>query len=216
MEEYLQEFEKKSIFILREVKATFKKPAVLWSTGKDSTLTLFLLKRAFYGIVPFPVIHIDTSRQPKEIYEFRDKVAREWNLDLKVIKSPYFGQISPFTHSKLECCSKLKTEALKLAIKTLKLDGVIVAIRRDEHGVRSKERYISPRDRHFRWKYTSQPVELVGWSIVFTDFKGADHLRIHPILHWTVLDVWEYVRENNLPVNPLSVSYTHLTLPTKA
>jgi len=202
MGEYLKELEKRSVSILREAKAQFRKLAVLWSTGKDSTTMLWLCRKAFFGEVPFPVIHIDTGYKFPEIYEFRDRIAEEWNLDLIIARNEEALKtgMSP-GKGKLACCTQLKTEPLKDLIKKEGFDALILAIRRDEHGIRAKERYFSPRDKDFRWKYTDQPAEL--WDIYVKPSEDLSHMRVHPILHWTELDVWEYVRSEGLPVNPL-------------
>jgi len=201
----LQELERKSIAIIREVKAQFNNLAVLWSTGKDSTTTLWLCKKAFFGKIPFPVIHIDTSYKFPEIYEFRDKIAREWGFNLVIAKNEKAIEegLSP-KKGRFECCTLLKTEALKDLIEKEKLDALFLAIRRDEHGIRAKERYYSPRDREFKWDYKNQPAEM--WDLYVKPAEDYSHMRIHPILHWTELDVWQYVKEENLPINPLYYS----------
>jgi sulfate adenylyltransferase subunit 2 len=118
----------------------------------------------------------------------------------------------------LSVAPKEKTDALKQVIKEHGFDALLVGIRRDEHGVRNKERYMSPRDKEFRWNVAKekaggdsgmqsmQDTELAGWGLYATKFKDADHVRVHPILHWTELDIWEYVEKENLPVNPLYFS----------
>ena len=202
MNHYLEELEKKSIALIREAKAQFKNPAVLWSTGKDSTATVWLCKKAFFGKIPFPVIHIDTSYKFPEIYEFRDKIAKEWGLNLVIAKNEKAIKegMSP-KKERLNCCTTLKTEALKNLLEEQKFDALILAIRRDEHGIRAKERYYSPRDENFRWNYTDQPAEL--WDLYVKPSEDFSHMRVHPILHWTELDVWQYVKQEKLPVNPL-------------
>jgi len=211
----------KSIFIIRETKAKFKNPIVLWSTGKDSTAVLSLIKEAFYGEIPFPVVHIDTGYKFPEMYKFRDDLAKKWNLNLVVIKNEEALK-NGMCHEKgrEKCCTTLKTETLKQYIKKEKIDAVIVSIRRDEHGIRAYERYMSPRDKNFRWKIFEkekkptgdsgfkalQDAELSGWFIFATQFNNCDHVRVHPILHWTELDVWKYIKDRNLPVNPLYFS----------
>jgi len=212
----LEELVDKSVYILREVKAQFKHPCVLYSTGKDSTSMLNLIREAFFGEVPFPVIHLDTGHKFREIYQFRDEIAKLWNLDLKVAKSPQFGKLSPQTASHLECCQELKTNTLRRAIEEWEYDAVIVSIRRDEHYMRNMERTVSPRDRDFKWNYLRekgeseegdapfealQPVEL--WDFVEKDFGDVHHVRVHPILHWRELDIWLYIQNRNLPINPL-------------
>lgn len=215
-----------SIHILREAKARFDYPCVLWSTGKDSMVMLSLIREAFLGEMLFPAIHIDTGKKFPEIYQFRDKISKEWGFNapgkLHIIHHPHYfpptgetDRISPLTHSHFECCTTLKTEALSNFIRNTKADAIIVSIRRDEHGIRGKERYMSPRDKAHRWRVAEeseggdsglealQEVEMAGWGLFQTEFEGADHVRVHPILHWTELDVWLYIKSRNLPVNPL-------------
>jgi len=202
MEDHLSNLERKSITIIREAKAQFKKIACLWSMGKDSTTVLWLCKKAFFGKVPFPVIHIDTSYQFPEMYEFRERIAKEWNLDLIIAqnKEALRKGMSP-EKGKLACCTQLKTEALKEIIRKEGFDALILAIRRDEHGIRAKERYFSPRDEEFRWRYTDQPAEM--WDLYVKPSEDFSHMRVHPMLHWTELDVWLYVKREKIPVNPL-------------
>ena len=190
----------KSTFIIREALARFKNPAVLWSTGKDSTACLDLIRQANFGRIPIPVIHIDTGYKFPEIYEFRDKIAREWGFELIVWKRE--TEVN-WKDGRLKCCQERKTEALKEVIQEYGFDAIIVAIRRDEHGIRMKERYFSPRDDYFRWRPLEQELELGGWGLFFTDFEGASHVRVHPMLHWTELDVWRYIKARGLPFNPL-------------
>jgi sulfate adenylyltransferase subunit 2 len=198
----LRDLENRTIYIVREVYAEFKRPAVLWSTGKDSTTMLWLCRKAFFGKIPFPVIHIDTGYKFKEMYKFRDDIAREWGLELLVARNEEAMRegVSPGS-GKFECCTRLKTEALKKCLDEHGFDALILAIRRDEHGIRAKERYFSPRDENFRWDYKDQPLEM--WD----QFQGlvgmGTHMRIHPILHWRELDVWEYVKSEGIPINPM-------------
>jgi sulfate adenylyltransferase subunit 2 len=198
----LKDLENKSIYIIREAYAEFKKPAVLWSTGKDSTAVLWLCRKAFYGKIPFPVIHIDTTYKFKQMYAFRDKLAKEWGMDLIVARNEDAIRrgVSP-TAGKFECCNQLKTEALMECLGEKKFDALILAIRRDEHGIRAKERYFSPRDEDFKWDYKNQPLEM--WDQYQSMTEEKTHTRVHPILHWRELDVWEYVKQEKLPVNPM-------------
>jgi len=136
IEQNLKELEEKSIYILREANARFKNIAVLWSMGKDSTTMLYLIRKAFLGKVPFPVIHIDNGIDFPESYKFRDELVKKWHLNLIVAKSEIKPEISGFS-----CCGANKTEALKKVLKEHKFDALIVSIRRDEHAVRGKERY---------------------------------------------------------------------------
>lgn len=217
----LEESVGKSIFILRETKAQFDNPVVLWSTGKDSTLTLSLCRDAFFGEVPFPVLHIDTGWKFPVMYKFRDNLAEEWNLDLLVEKSEKAGLMSP--NSKIDhkdCCQTLKTEVLRKAIEEQRFDAVIVSIRRDEHYMRNLERISSPRDKDFRWKFLRKKKKGEGGDAPFKSLQNVElwdkfqknfgedvhHVRRHPILHWSEIDVWRYIEERNIPVNPLYFS----------
>jgi len=221
----LEKLESKSIYVLREVKSSFKKPAVMWSTGKDSTAMLQLIKNAFYGEVPFPVIHLDTGKKFKEIYEFRDRIAKEWGLDLIVAKNEEAIKrgMSPSTCSELECCTSLKTETLKQVLKEHGFDALIMSIRRDEHYMRNLERYFSPRDDEFKWNIvrpktveelkkgdapfvSQQQVEFSGWDLYQTEFENSNHVRVHPILHWNEIDVWNFIKRDNIPFNNLYFS----------
>ena len=196
---YLDNLENKSIYIIREAYKQFRNIAMLWSIGKDSTTLLWLCRKAFYGKLPFPVVHIDTSYKFKEIYDFRDKYAREWDLRLIIGKNNEALKegICP-DKGKLECCNQLKTIALKQVIGEHDFKALLLGIRRDEHGIRAKERYFSPRDENFRWDYKNQPPEL--WDQHKTEHAQEEHIRVHPLLHWTEKDVWDYVLRENLPV----------------
>lgn len=201
--DYLSEMESKSIYVVREAYSRFKNIGMLWSMGKDSTALLWIVKKAFYGKIPFPIIHIDTGYKFPEMYTFRDKLAKEWNLDMHIAKNEaaLAAGMGPNVGSKIDCCTALKTQALKDYLAQLKLDAVLLAIRRDEHGIRAKERYFSPRDENFKWNYEDQPPEL--WDQYKSSSEGSDHVRVHPMLHMTELDIWRYIKRENIPVNEL-------------
>jgi len=202
---YLDELENRSIFLVREAYARFRDIGLLWSIGKDSTVLLWIARKAFLGRVPFPVIHIDTGFKFRQIYEFRENYSRKFSLDLIVSRNKGAAKkgCSP-ENGKFPCCNALKTEALKMTIKKYGFKALLLAIRRDEHGIRAKERYFSPRDKEFRWNYQEQPAEL--WDIRTAKLKNEEHLRIHPMLHWTELDIWRYIRRENIPVVDLYFS----------
>jgi sulfate adenylyltransferase subunit 2 len=195
----LSELENRTIFILREAYQRFKKTALLWSAGKDSTALLWMCRKAFFGKIPFPVIHIDTSYKFKEIYAFRDKWAKEWGLDLLVSRND--AALKDGMNNQrgvLNCCGALKTQALKDVIGQNRLNALYLAIRRDEHGIRSKERYFSFRDESSAWDYWKQSPEL--WGQFNTGAQAGEHYRVHPLLDWTEQDIWNYTLREKIPV----------------
>lgn len=195
----LDMLEAQSIYILREAYKSFGKLGMLWSIGKDSTVMLWLAKKAFFGHCPFPFIHIDTTYKIPEMIRFRDKIAKEYNLDLIVYTNwdAINNGMGP-EKGRLVCCKALKTDALQHVIDKYKFEGLIVGVRRDEEGSRSKERIFSERNKESEWNYTNQPPEL--WDQFKTDFPKGNHIRVHPILNWTELDIWQYIKRENIPV----------------
>lgn len=198
---YLNELEARSIYIIREAYYQYRDNlAVLWSMGKDSTAMLHLVRKAFLGKVPIPVVHLDTSYKFKEIYKFRDKYAKKWNLKLIVVRNEkeLRSGMSPAA-GHLKCCTALKTDALKQCIKRHNFKALLLAIRRDEHAIRAKERIFSPRDANFSWDYNNQPAEL--WEQYNKTVESDErHFRIHPMLGWTEPDIWRYIKREKLPV----------------
>jgi len=194
----LDKLESQSIFIIREAYSRFRKVSMLWSIGKDSTTLLWLVRKAFFGRIPFPIIHIDTTYKFKEIYDFREKLAKEWGLNLLVARNEeaISRGVCPDT-GKLQCCNELKTIALKQAISKYGFKALYLGIRRDEHGIRAKERIFSPRDEEWKWDYKNQPPEL--WDQYKTKAADEEHLRVHPLLGWREIDIWEYIRRENIP-----------------
>ncbi len=219
--DHLDKLEAKSVFILREAYAAFANLCMLWSIGKDSTVLLWLARKAFYGHVPFPLVHIDTHYKIPEMIAYRDALAREYGLYMiygENREALDAGTTFPDgAVSRVECCRLLKTEALthtldgtwpryrlnlqsgkyELDANTEAYTGVIVGARADEEGSRSKERYFSPRDRHNDWDLDDQPPEF--WNQFKTDFAPGTHVRIHPLLDWTELNVWEYIEREHIP-----------------
>jgi sulfate adenylyltransferase subunit 2 len=218
----LEELEAQSVFILREAYREFKQLVMLWSIGKDSTVLLWLARKAFFGHVPIPLMHIDTNHKIPEMIAYRDRFARQWKLNMIVGRNEAAlaaRQTFPDgAATRLQCCAALKSEALKRTLsgewprwildhatgeymKTVggePFTGVIVGARADEEGSRSKERYFSPRDRESEWDVGDQPPEL--WNQFKTDFAPGTHVRIHPLLDWTELNVWEYIEREKIPV----------------
>ena len=196
--DYLDELEAKSIYIIWEAYKQFRDIALLWSIGKDSTTLLWLVRKAFYDQIPFPVMHIDTSYKFKEIYEYRDSKAEEWGLKLEVARNEKAIAEGMGPKSKLACCTALKTQALKDAIAERGYKALLLGIRRDEHGIRAKERVFSPRNQEFKWDYKNQPPEL--WDQYKSKQMDEDHIRVHPLLHWTELDIWQYIQREKIPI----------------
>jgi sulfate adenylyltransferase subunit 2 len=199
--DHLDELESKSIYIIREAYKQFKNIAMLWSIGKDSSTLLWLCRKAFFGKIPFPVIHIDTSYKFPEMIKWRDEYAKEWGLKLIIGKNEEAIKAGMGPKSKLACCTALKTQALKDVIAEYKFRALFLGIRRDEHGVRAKERVFSPRNQDFKWDYKNQPPEL--WNQYKAKAEEEEHIRVHPLLHWTELDIWQYIQREKIPIIPL-------------
>ena len=197
----LDALESQSVFILREAFNKIEKLCVLWSPGKDSNVLLWLIRKAFFGSVPFPAVHIDTGRKFPEMYEFRDRYAVDWGLELISGDCPQVEEIDPNLPAAARLAAR-KTAGLKRLIEQKGFTGIIAGIRRDEDTTRSKERVFSPRDAAGRWNYRDQPPEF--WDQFKTDFTPGTHLRIHPQLHWSEIDIWRYTQRENIPTIPLN------------
>jgi len=221
----LAKLEAQSIYILREAYKEFRDLVMLWSIGKDSTVLLWLARKAFFGHVPIPLLHIDTHFKIPEMIQYRDQLAADWKLNI------LYGEnraaldakrtFPDGTVDRLTCCKNLKSEALRHTLsgewpryafdhKTRQyvleahpkpFTGVIVGVRSDEEGSRSKERYFSPRDQVSEWDVGDQPPEL--WNQYKTDFAPGTHVRIHPLLSWTELNIWEYIEREQIPITSL-------------
>ena len=214
----LAALEHRSVHILREAYAGFRNLCMLWSIGKDSTVMLWLTRKAFFGHVPFPLVHIDTAYKIPAMIEYRDRLAREWKLTMVVGQNRQaLAEGMNHTVGRLVCCGALKTEALKHTLDgswpRMRMNGngvyeeelggepftgVIVGARADEEGSRSKERYFSPRDKNSDWAIADQPPEL--WNQFKTDFAPGTHVRIHPLLDWTEVNIWEYIDREKVPI----------------
>ena len=198
--DHLDSLEAESIYVLREAYAKFDKLAILWSLGKDSNVVLWLTKKAFFGHVPLPVLHVDTGKKFKQMYDFRARYSEEWGLKLLVEPCPPIDQMDPSLPPAARSAAR-KTAGLNTALARHGFAGLIAGIRRDEEGTRAKERYFSPRDKNMEWNVEDQPPEL--WDQFKTDFEKGTHIRIHPLLHWTELNIWEYIERESIQVIPL-------------
>lgn len=193
----LDSLESHSIFVLREAFARVEKLAMLWSFGKDSNVMIWLAKKAFFGHVPFPALSIDTGKKMPEMYAFRERYKTEWAINLIVADCPPVEQIDPTLPPAARSAAR-KTAGLKDAIVKYGYRGLIAGIRRDEDATRAKERTFSPRSEASQWDFRDQPPEF--WDQYNTDYPSGTHLRIHPLLRWTELDVWRYIQRENIPV----------------
>ena len=201
---HLKQLEADSIQIMREVVAETANPVMLYSIGKDSSVLLHLAKKAFYpSRIPFPVMHIDTTWKFKEMIEFRDHYAKEWNLDLITYINPdgIKQNMGPFTHGSAVHTDVMKTQALKQALDTYEFDCAFGGARRDEEKSRAKERVFSFRNEHHRWDPKNQRPEL--WSLYNTKKNKGESIRVFPLSNWTELDVWQYIYLENIPIVPL-------------
>ena len=199
----LDELEAQSVFIMREAFARLQKIALLWSLGKDSNVMIWLARKAFFGRVPFPVMHVDTAKKFPEMYAFRERYAKQWNLDLIIEKCPPLETIDPTLPPAARSAAR-KTEGLKLALAKHGFDGLIAGIRRDEEPTRAKERVFSPRGAEGIWDVRDQPPEF--WNHFNASPPPGAHLRVHPILQWTEADIWAYTRREKIPIISLYLS----------
>ena len=196
--------EAESIAILREVAAEFRKPVMLYSIGKDSSVLLHLAMKAFHPAKPpFPLLHIDTTWKFRDMIAFRDQRARELGLELLVHVNPegLAQKISPFTHGSALYTDVMKTQALRQALDAHGFDAAIGGARRDEEKSRAKERIFSHRSATHRWDPKNQRPEL--WHLYNTMLAPGESMRVFPLSNWTELDVWDYIQLERIPIVPL-------------
>lgn len=201
---HLRQLESESIFIMREVISEFEKPAMLYSIGKDSSVMLHLLQKAFYPATPpLPLVHVDTTWKFKEMIEFRNKRAKELGMELIVYTNPKGKEIniSPFTHGSNMHTDIMKTEALKQMLNLYQFDAVFGGARRDEEKSRAKERIYSFRDENHTWDPKNQRPEL--WNLYNGRHKKGESIRVFPLSNWTELDIWQYIYLENIPIPSL-------------
>ena len=196
----LDELEALSIFILREAVNRLTPLGMLWSVGKDSNVLLWLARKAFFGRVPFPVLLLDTGNEFPEVYAFRDRLIREWGLSYVDAPCPPIEETDSALPPKARAAAR-KTHGLKRIIAERGFRGMILGIRRDEQAVRGKERVFSPRDAAGGWDFRQQPAEF--WDQYNAEPPPGGHMRVHPLLAWTELDVWRYIEREGMPVVPL-------------
>ena len=221
--DHLSKLENESIYIFREAFRSIKKLAMLWSLGKDSNVMVWIAFKAFLGKIPFPLVHVDTGKKFPEMYEFRDKYEELWKLNLIKGSCPPLDKIDPSLPPAARSAAR-KTEGLKKIIKKHKFKGIIAGIRRDEQGTRAKERIFSPRDEAGRWHTKNQPPEF--WDQSNFNYPDSVHIRIHPLLGWTEIDIWRYIQREKIPIVDLyfskngkrfrSLGDKDITLPVKS
>jgi sulfate adenylyltransferase subunit 2 len=198
---HLQALENEAIHIFREVAAEFDNPVMLYSVGKDSSVLLHLARKAFHPErIPFPLLHVDTGWKFAQMIAFRDQVARDLDLDLKVHTNPRGAaeNLSPFTHGSSHFTDVMKTEALRQALDAGGYDAAFGGARRDEDASRAKERIFSFRAPGHRWDARNQRPEL--WSIYNGRIRRGESVRVFPLSNWTEMDIWQYIRAEAIPI----------------
>jgi len=199
---HLKQLEAESIYIIREVFAEFDNPVMMYSIGKDSAVMLHLARKAFYPAkIPFPLLHVDTTWKFKEMITFRDKTAKELGLDLKIWTNTSAGKVTPFSHGSDTYTRIMKTDALKQALEHYKFDAAMGGARRDEEKSRAKERVFSFRDKNHQWDPKNQRPEL--WDLYNAKIKQSESVRVFPLSDWTEADIWNYIKQENIPIVPL-------------
>ena len=201
---HLQQLEAESIFILREAAAEFRNPVMLYSIGKDSSVLLHLARKAFAPArLPFPLLHIDTGWKFRDMIAFRDRIAADPGIDLRVWTNEEGRRdnVNPFDHGTQEYTHVMKTVALRQAIEHYDFDAAIGGARRDEEASRSKERIFSFRDSLHRWDPKGQRPEV--WNLYNTRLRKGEGMRVFPLSNWTELEVWLYIHLEAIEVVPL-------------
>ncbi|WP_395341630.1 sulfate adenylyltransferase subunit CysD [Ningiella sp. W23] len=201
---HLKQLEAESIHIFREVAAEFDNPVMLYSVGKDSSVLLHLARKAFSpGTIPFPLLHVDTTWKFREMIEFRDRMAKQHNLNLLVHTNQEGVEkgINPFSVGSAKHTDIMKTGALKQALNKYKFDAAFGGARRDEEKSRAKERVYSFRDENHRWDPKNQRPEL--WNIYNSQIDKGESIRVFPMSNWTELDIWQYIYMENIEIPSL-------------
>ena len=200
----LRRLEAEAIYIVREVVSEFRNPVMLYSMGKDSSVLLHVAQKAFHpGKVPFPLLHVDTTWKFREMIAFRDQMAARLGVDLlvHVNEEGLARGISPVKSGSAIHTQVMKTEGLRQALDKWHFDAAFGGARRDEEKSRAKERIFSHRSASHTWDPRNQRPEL--WRLFNTRIKSGESMRVFPLSNWTELDVWEYIRAEDIPVVPL-------------
>ncbi|MDQ6435929.1 sulfate adenylyltransferase subunit CysD [Mesorhizobium sp. LHD-90] len=201
---HLDRLEAESIHIFREVAATFAKPVMLYSVGKDSSVLMHLAVKAFYPAKPpFPFLHVDTTWKFREMIAFRDEMARKLGFDLLVHinQDGVRDGVGPFTHGSNTHTHIMKTVALRQALDKYGFDAAFGGARRDEEKSRAKERIFSFRNAQHAWDPKHQRPEM--WNIYNTRVAPGESIRVFPLSNWTEADIWQYIERENIPIVPL-------------
>jgi sulfate adenylyltransferase subunit 2 len=204
---YLQNLEDEAIYIIREALAEFKNPVLLYSIGKDSSVLLHLLLKAFYPAKPnIKLVHIDTGWKFKEMIEFRDRQVKKFGLDLIVYTNPRGDaeQIFPFGANSKNYTDIMKTESLRHILDKHGFDAALGGARRDEEKSRSKERIFSFRNQFHSWDPKHQRPEM--FNLFNCQLKNKESMRVFPLSNWRELDVWQYIKQENIEIVPLYFS----------
>ena len=201
MMNHIEYLEAESIEVIRESVAGAKKPVMLYSMGKDSSVMLHLARKAFYpALPPFPLLHVDTTWKFRAMYEHRERIAKESGMEMLV----YINQqgvdegINPFTHGSNYHTDVMKTQALKQALDLHGFDVIFGGARRDEEKSRAKERILSFRNEGHRWEPRGQRPEL--WNVFNTNIRLGETIRSFPLSNWTELDIWQYLHSEQIPI----------------
>jgi sulfate adenylyltransferase subunit 2 len=200
---HLDKLEAEAIYILREVAAECERPVMLYSIGKDSSVLLHLAIKAFYPEKPpFPLLHIDTGWKFREMITFRDNRTKELGVDLLVYRNEeaFAKGINPFDHG-AAYTDIMKTQALKAALTRYRFSAAFGGARRDEEKSRAKERIFSFRNEFHAWDPKNQRPEM--WKLYNTKINKGESIRVFPLSNWTEKDIWQYIKQENIPIVPL-------------
>ena len=207
---HLERLEAESIHIMREAVAETERPVMLYSVGKDSSVMLHLARKAFHpSPPPFPLLHVDTTWKFRAMYEFREKMAAESEMELLVYQNPECVAlgINPFDHGSAVHTDMWKTQGLKRALDKWGFDAAFGGARRDEEKSRAKERIFSLRSAQHRWDPKQQRPEL--WRLYNARMAAGETVRVFPLSNWTELDVWQYIHREEIPIVPLYLAAEH-------